>query len=382
MSDVFNSQNPTTGSSMSQIPIMKYFEDSKLLEKGKNAITNWRKGEKPLARIVQLAIIALIGWGLISIAPILLSTLSALAASVIIVGAGLFLWGIRKPLSKMFRNFVRGFHKAVIKWSPFLELEDQLQKMFGSLDSFRANKAKIKQLRNEFEQTSIEMEDKSKKATELFSRKKSLAEALDKKIQDALAKNPKFKEASADLYTQWLTERNNAVAAANRASMESQAYMSWKTKYAARASVFGKLDRRLIMGENLMENKIQDFQASIELLKKEWQMAQSANRATSALRSIFGQKGENWELEYALETVISKINGDIAMTAQNLEYLDRNTEGFNFDSDEAYKKLDEIAEKLAKEEASAIPASQIASEFHELTPEEKAAAGPVGDIFK
>lgn len=379
MSDVFNSQNPSMNSQGSDISILKYFEDVKLGEKAKGMITHWRKNEKPLAWIVRIALFALLGWGIIAIAPILLSTLSALAASASIVGAGFVLWSIRKPLYKIFRNFVRGFHKLAIKWSPFLEFDDAIQKKLISLDSFRKNKANLKGIRNDFQQMSLNAEAEAKNFLEIFQQNKLRAASLKEDIDEAI-KDPNFKET--DTYAKLMVEWNNATAAANRAARNVESNNAWKSKYASRANILAKLDRRLMIKESQIENEIQDFQSNVDMLKKEWAMADTLNRAMAALMAILGQKGENWETEYAFDVVLSKINEDIAMTAQSLEYLERNTGSFDFDSDEAYKKLDEIAEKLAKEEANSTPASKIANPFHELTPEERKSAGSIGNIFK
>ena len=42
----------TETKTITQLPIMKYFDDAKLVEKGKETLAKWRKGEKPIASII------------------------------------------------------------------------------------------------------------------------------------------------------------------------------------------------------------------------------------------------------------------------------------------------------------------------------------------
>jgi U3 small nucleolar ribonucleoprotein component len=137
----------------------------------------------------------------------------------------------------------------------------------------------------------------------------------------------------------------------------------------------------LAIGATLLENKIKDFEESINIMKKDWEMAAASRGATAILKEILGPGGQNWKLEYALEFVAGRISEDLAMTAQNLEDLERNTTAFNFDSDEAYEKLLAIGNKLDAGQIDIPDATKISNPNHKLTREEKKSAGPLGDIF-
>ena len=142
---------------VTQLPIMKYFDDAKLMERGKETIGNWRKGERPIGAVVGLLLIGIIGYGTFRwIIPAVFNALSqvfAVIASVLTVVLFIFLMPV---IFKLFRRIVRSFHKAIIRWNPFDELDEQKEKMWATHDLFLLHKAKIKQLRNDFEQMSNE----------------------------------------------------------------------------------------------------------------------------------------------------------------------------------------------------------------------------------
>ncbi len=49
----------TETKTITQLPIMKYFDDAKLVEKGKETIGKWRKGEKPIGAVIGLIVIGI-----------------------------------------------------------------------------------------------------------------------------------------------------------------------------------------------------------------------------------------------------------------------------------------------------------------------------------
>ncbi|MCX6272293.1 MAG: hypothetical protein NTU44_13965, partial [Bacteroidetes bacterium] len=56
-------ETQTTTLSATQLPIMKYFDDAKLIEQGKNTLGKWRKGEKPIGAFIGLVVVGVAGWG-------------------------------------------------------------------------------------------------------------------------------------------------------------------------------------------------------------------------------------------------------------------------------------------------------------------------------
>ena len=371
----------TETKTVTQLPIMKYFDDAKLMERGKETIGNWRKGERPIGAIVALGLIAVVGYGTIRwIIPADFSALSQVFAVIASLLTVVFFILLMPAIFKLFRRIVRSFHKMIIRWNPFDELDEQKDKMWATHDLFLLHKAKIKQLRNDFEQMSNETRTVAENAkTEVQKQTKKAGETkelMDKMVSD---KGEGIKET--DEYVELQQKFINATSAGTRTNTTLEKNIEWTTKYAARSNIFANLDRKLAIGATLLENKIKDFEESINIMKKDWEMAAASRGATAILKEILGPGGQNWKLEYALEFVAGRISEDLALTAQNLEDLERNTTAFNFDSDEAYDKLLVIGNKLDAGQITVPDPVRIANPNHKLTREEKNSAGPLGDIF-
>ena len=371
----------TEDKTVTQLPIMKYFDDAKLVERGKETLGKWRKGEKPIGAFLGLLLIVIIGYGTIRwVIPAVFIALSQVLAVIVTILAVILFILLLPAIFKLFRRIVRGFHKAIIRWNPFDELEEQKQKMWETHDLFLKHKSKIKQLRTDFEQMSNETRKVAENSKDEVQRQTKKAgeikEQMDKMIAD---KGSEIKET--DEYVELQQQFINATSAGTRTNTVLEKNIEWTTKYAARSNIFANLDRKLAIGATLLENKIKDFEESINIMKKDWEMAAASRGATAILKEILGPGGQNWKLEYALEFVAGRISEDLAMTAQNLEDLERNTTAFNFDSDEAYDKLLSIGNKLDAGQIDIPNPSKISNPNHKLTREEKNATGPLGDIF-
>ncbi len=364
-----------------QLPIMKYFDDAKLVEQGKTTLGKWRKGEKPIGSLIGLLIIGIAGWGLFKyILPaifVMVGKTIAVIASVLLVVLTIMAGPV---IFKLFRHIVRWFHKLIIKWNPFDELDEQKAKMWQTHDLFLKHKAKIKQLRTDFEQMSKETQEVAEKAKEEVQRQRKKADTIKAQMDQLIAgKGIGVKET--DEYVELQQQFINATSGGTRSNTTLEKNIEWTKKYAARSNIFANLDRKLAIGATLLENKIKDFEESVVIMKKDWEMAAASRGATAILKEILGPGGQNWKLEYALEFVANRISEDLAMTAQNLEDLERNTVSFNFESDEAYENLIAISDKLDANQLIIPNPAVISNPNHKLTRDEKNAAGPLGDIF-
>jgi hypothetical protein len=371
----------TETKTITQLPIMKYFDDAKLVEKGKETLGKWRRGEKPIGAFLGLIIIGIIGYGTIKwIIPTVFTVLSQVLAVIASILAVILVILLLPAIFKLFRRIVRWFHKAIIRWNPFDELEEQKQKMWETHDSFLKHKAKIKQLRTDFEQMSNETRSVAENSKDEVQRQTKKAGEIKAQMEKLIAeKGEAIKET--DEYVELQQKFINATSAGTRTNTVLEKNIEWTTKYAARSNIFANLDRKLAIGATLLENKIKDFEESISIMKKDWEMAAASRGATAILKEILGPGGQNWKLEYALEFVAGRISEDLAMTAQNLEDLERNTTAFNFNSDEAYDKLIAIGNKMDAGQLDIPNPTKIANPNHKLTREEKNSAGPLGDIF-
>lgn len=371
----------TSQKTVTQLPIMKYFDDAKLTEKGKQIIGKWRKGEKPIGAIIGLALMGVAGWGAIKfILPAVFTMLGQVAAVIASVLLVILTIMASPAIYKLFRRIVRSFHKAMIRWNPFEEFDEQKAGMWKTHELFISHKGKIKQLRNDFDQMSRETQKTADDAKEEVIRQSEKAKKLREAMDQMIASNGQSAKET-DEYVELQQKYINATSAGTRSNTILEKNIEWTTKYAARSNIFANLDRKLAIGATLLENKIKDFEESINIMKKDWEMSAASRGATAILKQILGPGGQNWKLEYAVEFVSGKIAEDLAMTAQNLEDLERNTTAFNFDSDEAYEKLQSITQKIEANEINIPDANKISNPNHKLTREEKNSAGPLGKIF-
>ena len=134
------------------------------------------------------------------------------------------------------------------------------------------------------------------------------------------------------------------------------------------------------MVETSMDIKILDFDATIEILKKDFDFAQKAKYATDAAKSaMLFTKG--WELEYAIDVVTSTISSDIAITTGNLKDIDSLTKNYAIDSDELYTNLDMLANNIRTGNEMLPDAKKYNNPEYVLTQDDKMKSGGFGDIF-
>ena len=361
-----------------QVSIMKYFEGADT--QGKALIERWKRNEKPYGAIVAVGGIGLAGWGVVSIAPAVFAALTPVVTAIISVLAVGFTIMISPAIYSAFRKITRSFYKAVIRWKPFDEVDDSRDKMWEGHALYLAKKANIKKLRNEFEEMSNQTQKAAEDAKAEISLQTKKASAYKAQMEDLIAKKGEaIKET--DEFVEIQQKFINAASAGTRNSTTMDKNIEWTQKYASRSNILATLDRKLAIGATLMENKIYDFEESIMLMKKEYEMSGAMRGATDTLIQVLGPNGENWKLSYAIDFINDQISENLAVSAQNLEDLDRNTSAFNFDSDEAYDTLLKISNKIDAGQVVIPDSNRISNFNHKLTQAEKVSAGPLGNIF-
>ncbi|HEX6426535.1 MAG TPA: hypothetical protein VF008_02570 [Niastella sp.] len=366
----------TESSKVLELPILKHFEKSEITFNPKN----WRKGEKGIATVIALVILGTIAWGLYSfILPIVFTwvgqALGAISAAVLVIAFFIMLPVIIKALKKLARTF----HKMLIKYDPFGELEEQKEKMTQNRTRFKEAKAKIKAIKSNMESESIKAEKEAKEYQDKVLVLQAKAETTKTKMQDMDARLGEAAKDS-DEYVELQTNIMKTLSEAQRVSHLLNQSTGLVRKYGSRAHVIGKLDRKLNMVDTAMEIKIADFDVSIDMLKKEYAFAQAARDATEQAKSaMLFTKG--WELEYALDVVTNTIEIDLATTKENLLDLDTLTSQYSMDSDELYSKLDKLADQIKTDNYNVPESKKYANPNYKLSQEDKLESKGFGDIF-
>lgn len=359
-----------------ELPILKHFEQSEISINPKN----WRKGEKGIAMVIGLILLGVAGWGTFTyILPIVFTmigqVLGAISAAVLVIAFFIFLPVIIKGLKKL----ARAFHKLLIRYDPFGELEEQKQKMIQNRQHFKTAKAKIRSIKTNMETESTKAEKETKEYQERVVLLQERAEKMKSNMGDIeRTKGDAGKET--DEYVELQTSLMKTLSEAQRTSHLLNQSNGLIRKYGTRAHVIGKLDRKLNMVQTAIDIKIADFEVSIDMLKKEYAFAQAAKDATEQAKSaMLFTKG--WELDYALDVVTSTVAMDLAVTRENLLDIDSLTSQYSLDSDELYSKLEKLADQIKTDSYDVPEARKYANPNYKLSDSDKAESPGFGDIF-
>lgn len=368
--------NTQVQSMQRDLPILRHFETSQLAK----SVDSFRKGEKPMFNIFKLAFLGVILWGTwVYVLPPVFAAIGqalAVASTAIIAVAGIFLAPV---IIKGIRRFTRAVHKLVIKHDPFGQLYDERDKMHANKRSFQTAKGKLKGVRNEMEVSAAESEDAAKAIQNKIKTTHVKASKL-KATLDELTKKHGVKAKGMDAYVNTHAEYFSAVTDAQRYEHSFNQHKNFIVKYGTRAAILKKFDHKLIMVETAMNAKILDFDATIEILKRDYESAEKMRQATDAAKSAMGET-KGWELDYALDVVTSTIAEDIAITAGNLKDIDLLTANYSTDSDELYSKLEILADDINTGREVIPSAKDYSGHDYELTHEDKIKSEGFANIF-
>ena len=129
-----------------------------------------------------------------------------------------------------------------------------------------------------------------------------------------------------------------------------------------------------------MDIKIQDFEVTIDMLKKDYAFAKTAKDATDASKDAMGFTKE-WQLEYAMDVVTSTISMDIARTSENLLDIETLTSQYSVDNDELFNRLDVLATKIVGGQEAIPQSTQYSNPNYKLTQDDKKSASGFEGLF-
>lgn len=376
MSTQTQTKTSSLTANLSSLPIMKHIPQNEIVTK----IDTFRKGEKNLFWFMKLAAFGAIGYlSWVYILPPIFKAIGqvlAVAATAVLV-VGLV---IAAPvIVKGIRLLTRSLHKALIRHDPFAQLEQERGKMETNKILFQKAKGNISQLKHEMEVESENSRKEAEGGETKFLTLQGKAEKIKKQMEDLVSTHGVAAKAE-DEYVNLASEFQKTVAEAQRVSNKLVQAKDFVQKYAVRANIMKKLGHKLTMVETAMEIKISDFDATIEMLKKDYAFGQKANAATSAAKSVLGFS-QGWEFDYALDVVTSTIAADIAMTAGNLRDIETLTSNYTLDSDELYNNLEAVANKIKIGEDIIPDTKKYNNPEYKLTQSDRVKSGGFGELF-
>lgn len=362
--------------SLMELPILKHFNENEI----NTQVASFRKGEKGLFSFLKLG--ALIGFGYLTWVYVLPPIFQALGQMLAVVGTAIlciFSILMAPVIIKGLRKLTRTIHKALIKWDPFAQLAIERQKMEDNKRTFLISKKQIQSLKNDME---IEA-DKAEKDAQALQNKilatQTKAETIKHNLDEMVRKDG-IQAKGSDEYVNGNAELVKVLSEGQRAQNKLMQSKDFIQKYGSRAAIMKKFGQKLVMVEANMDIKIADFDATVEMLKKDYEFSQKSRAATDAAKNAM-LFTKSWELEYALDVVTTTIATDIAITAGNLKDIDTLTANFSVDNDELYANLNQLADNIRVGKEELPTAKQYSNPEYQLTESDKRKSGGFEDLM-
>jgi len=358
------------------LPILKHFNENEITTK----VDSFRKGEKGVFNILKLAAVGAIGWGLWKY--VLPTVFQAIGHMLAVAATGVMIVGLivmAPVIFKGIRMLTRALHKMLIKWDPFAQLEIERQKMIANQTTFRIAKQNIAQLKNDMEIEASRAQTDAEEGHKNITRLQAKGQKIKDRMEE-LVRAGGVEARGEDEYVNLAAEFQKVNAEALRVINKTTQSKEFVQKYGTRANIMKKMVHKLTMVETSMDIKISDFDATVEMLKKDYDFAQKSNAATSAAKNAMGfSKG--WEFDVALETITNTIAADTAMTAGNLRDIESLTTNYTLDSDELFANLNAVADKIKVGEDVIPTAKQYNNPEYVLTSSDRQKSGGFGELF-
>lgn len=366
----------TLNANLMDLPILKHFDQNQIATK----VDTFRKGEKNLFWFIKLAAFGAIGYGLWKY--VLPTVFQAIGQMLAVAATGVMIVGliIAAPvILKGLRALTRSLHKMIIRYDPFAQLEIERQKMIANQQTFRVAKGNIAQLKNDMELEASRAQTEAEEGQKAILRLQAKAQKIKTRMDEMVQKGG-VEARGEDEYVNLAAEFQKVNAEALRVSNKLTQAKDFVQKYGTRANIMKKMGHKLTMVETAMDIKICDFDATVDMLKKDYEFGRKSNAATTAAKNAMGfTKG--WEFDYALDVVTSTIAADIAITAGNLKDIETLTTNYTLDSDELFANLNAVADKIKVGEDIIPSAKQYNNPEYVLSTTDRQKSGGFGELF-
>lgn len=366
----------TLNANLMELPILKHFDQNQIATK----VDTFRKGEKNLFWFIKLAAFGAIGYGLWKY--VLPTVFQAIGHMLAVAATGVMIVGliIAAPvILKGLRALTRSLHKMIIRHDPFAQLEIERQKMIANQQTFRVAKGNIAQLKNDMELEASRAQTEAEEGQKSILRLQAKAQKIKTRMDEMVQKGG-VEARGEDEYVNLAAEFQKVNAEALRVSNKLTQAKDFVQKYGTRANIMKKMGHKLTMVETAMDIKICDFDATVDMLKKDYEFGRKSNAATTAAKNAMGfTKG--WEFDYALDVVTSTIAADIAITAGNLKDIETLTTNYTLDSDELFANLNAVADKIKVGEDIIPSAKQYNNPEYVLSTTDRQKSGGFGELF-
>ena len=358
------------------------------------------KGTSIVAGGLVLSVVGVTGWAFVKFAlPVIMSIIAPVIAGILSFFAVMFAFAMVKPVWKWFNAISNKVYKAAIRYNPEIAVENKINSFTEMANLFRNALAEIKKAQANFQDMASkaekEIEDKKANLERSMQKLKKLRQEkaeLSSKVNTLKAEVESGKRRTQKdkaPYYEALQDLTSVTKEIDRISSDSKSDQmilemdeNNVKKYGAKAHIFADWIAFLDRGADQIENKKRELSTWWEAIKKEISVANAGKDATNALQFILRDvNGKQYDFELATEYIIDKINTDYSITVQNMSDLKRHVAGLDFNSDETFNDLEKLLADFETGEKLIPSALEISSPVHKLTPDERAAAGVLGNIF-
>ena len=367
--------------SIMNLPILKHFDKNEISSNISSNVDSFKKGEKGIFQFLKLVIF---GGAIYAFAKYALPQIFILVGQMIgmvLSGAVLVFALLMLPtFIKWIRALAKTAQKVLVKNDPFGQFEKERVKMTENLDTVRLTKNKIRNLQLDMQADSQKSEKDADNMQKSILKFQTKATGLKTVLDDMIKKQgPAAKES--DDYVNGNSDFLKTVSEADRIKNQLDQAKDLVEKYGSRSVVMKRVAQKLTMAETSIEIKISDFDATVDMLKKDFEFGRKSNEATSAAKSALGFT-QSWELGYAMDVVQSTISNDIAITAGNLKDIDSLTSKYALDSDELYSNLNSLADSIKTGKDEVPVAKKYNNPDYKLTSNDKIKSGGMANIFE
>lgn len=363
--------------SLLAIPYFNNYDQSQIVEANPDKL---RSGTTKVFNVLKWAVVIGAVFAFCKYAiPIIFTTVGYFVAMGII-GVLIFTFIMFVPtLFRWIKNLVKVFEKKRIDTFAFDELERKKVEVREHAETFGKSKVNFEMITQDLQNESTKSKQDAEEDKVLYQKTFDRAEAEKLKIEALLAKHGEdFK--TEDEYIQMVIKHKKLLTECGRLKTRINQSELFVKKYGARAATLKKVCHRFEFVKLAMDEKVLDIDATIDFLKKEYNLAKKFKSATDSAHSVLGYS-EDWQFEYALESINLTIENDLSSSIYKLNNIESLTKNLNLDDDTFYDELDKFADDLKTGKHVSPSDKAYKNPDYKFTSEDRANAGHFGKLM-
>jgi hypothetical protein len=325
------------------------------------------EAKKTISKVVFWALFALLGYFFFKALPTLIefAKMSVLLTVYSIVAVVLILLfpKIVNTLSTLGRILIFKSDKAIAEKFSIETLQLLLQDVKKTREAVRQRITKVEGVRvNMISEAEAQNQESATKASQIVK----LTAKAKKCDTDAIAAKADGNDEQARQLTR---DANEARVAATMRDSERTTSLELAKSYSQYSNQFGKALE--VLKDNESAAKIYDnlLTSSITIIAKKLDATTKMREATEGLADIF-EVEDKWKFQVAMEAVKVKIGDNIANIQRNLEFLSESRLN-NIEATKSQDELESIVSQLSSGEIKKLDVQEVASPYHNLTPDER-----------